>query len=341
MLPGMKIEQIWSPADPLGEALHFLRMNSAFYSHSEFTAPWGVELPPMPGCLMFHFLTTGQCWLHGEGMKQQRLQRGDVALVPHGQGHWLSNQPNSTIRPLLDLPRQVFSQRYERIRHGGGGEPTTVICGVMRFDHPAAQHLIRLLPRWIHLEGTHSPHLEWVDPVLRLMAAEATDLRPGGEAVITRLADILVIQTLRAWIKQDPGAIQGWLGALNDKQVGRALSLIHRDPSRQWRLELLASAAGMSRSAFAARFAALVGETPMHYIARWRMQVALTWLQEDDMTLAEMADRLGYQSEAAFSRAFKRFVRRSPGEVRRQARSESISLRATTQIVAPGSERGK
>jgi AraC-like DNA-binding protein len=151
------------------------------------------------------------------------------------------------------------------------------------------------------------------------MAAEARELRPGGEAVITRLADILVIQTLRAWIERDPAARRGWLGALRDRHVGRALALIHRDPARDWTVAALADELAMSRSAFAARFTTLVGEPAMQYVTRWRMHLAHDELTGGDVTVAELADRLGYRSEAAFARAFKRVVGTPPGAVRRAA----------------------
>ena len=161
--------------------------------------------------------------------------------------------------------------------------------------------------------------MEWIQSTLRFMAAEARQLRPGGETSITRLADILVIQVIRSWIDQDPAAQTGWLGALQDRQIGRAIAFIHRDPARAWTLASLADEVAMSRSAFAARFTLLVGEPAMRYLARWRMHLAQTWLAADDLGLAEVAGRLGYQSEAAFSRAFKRFMGVSPGAVRRAA----------------------
>jgi AraC-like DNA-binding protein len=170
----------------------------------------------------------------------------------------------------------------------------------------------------IIIEAWNSPHMEWIQSTLRVMAAEAKELRAGGETVITRLADILVIHSIRSWIAQDPAAQTGWLGALQDKQIGRVISLIHREPARPWTLESLAAEAAMSRSAFAARFTNLVGEPAMHYLARWRMHMALTWLTEDDATVAEPSHRLGYESEAAFSRAFKRYIGVSPGESRRK-----------------------
>ena len=158
------------------------------------------------------------------------------------------------------------------------------------------------------------------------MAAEARELRPGGETVITRLADILVIQAIRSWIARDPAARTGWLGALRDAKIGRAIALIHRDPARDWTLASLAAEVAMSRSAFAARFTELVGEPAMHYLGRWRMYVGADLAEGGERALGDVAGRLGYQSEAAFSRAFKRFMGISPGAARR----------ATPAPVAPG-----
>lgn len=218
---------------------------------------------------------------------------------------------------LFEIPREQVSERYEILRLGGGGAPATVVCGVFQFDHPAAHQLVSILPRMIIIEVWNSPHMDWIQSTLRAMAAEASELRPGGETVITRLADILVIHVIRSWIAQDPAAQTGWLGALQDKQIGRVISRIHREPERAWSLESLASDAAMSRSAFAARFTELVGEPAMHYVTRWRMHLALTWLQEDNMPVGDLSRRLGYESEAAFNRAFKRHIGLPPGAARR------------------------
>jgi len=306
-----------TPVDPLGVALHFLRMSGTFYCRSEFTAPWGLELPAMKDWLMFHVVTSGRCWLEVKGAEHRLLHRGDLALVPHGEGHRLASEPGIAAARLFDLPREQVSERYEILRHGGGGAATRLVCGAVRFDHPAAHHLVTLLPRMITVEAWVSPETDWIQSTLRFMAAEARELRPGGETVITRLADILVIQAIRSWIAQDPAAQNGWLGALQDKQIGRAISMIHRDPSRSWTVASLANEVAMSRSAFAARFTQLVGEPVMHYAARWRMDVALRLLREDRLPIGDLAGRLGYESEAAFSRAFKRFIGVSPGAARR------------------------
>ncbi|HEY1360035.1 MAG TPA: AraC family transcriptional regulator [Thermoleophilaceae bacterium] len=308
------------PADPLGEALHFLRMNGAFYCRSDLTAPWGLTMPPMPGYLWFHVVTSGRFWLEADGDDGRWIQLGDLALVPHGEGHVLRSEPGAPAPGILDLERESVSERYEILRHGDGGAPTGLICGAVRFEHPAARNLVEILPETIHIEASSSPRLEWMQSMLRLMGAEASELRPGGEAVITRLADILVIQAIRAWMETDPAARTGWLGALQDPQIGQAISLIHRNPADNWTVASLADELAMSRSAFAARFTELVGEPVMRYVTRWRMHIAMAALKEESATVGEVADRLGYRSEAAFSRAFKRMTGKSPGAVRREPR---------------------
>lgn len=312
------IDNPWASIDPLGEALHFLHMSGVFYTRSEFTAPWALALPAFPDCLMFHVVTSGRCWLDVEGVEPHLLQTGDLALVPHGEGHQLLSEPGIPAAKLFDLPREQISERYEILKYGQGGAASNLICGTVRFDHPAAHDLVRLLPKVIHIEAWQSPQMEWIQSTLRLMATEAKVIQPGGETIITRLADILVIQAIRSWIAEDPMAQTGWLGALQDKQMGYAILLIQRDPARVWTVAALANEVAMSRSAFAARFKALVGEPPMQYITRWRMNVALTRLKKEDISIGELANHLGYQSEAAFSRAFKRFIGISPGAARKE-----------------------
>jgi AraC-like DNA-binding protein len=255
------------------------------YCLSEFTAPWGLDLPPMEDCVMFHVVTSGECRLDVPGAETCMLRPGALAL--------------------------------EHLRHGGGGTPTTMLCAAVRFDDPSAHHLLRLLPRIITVDAWNSPELEWLQSTLRFLTSEGRELRAGGETVITRLADILVIQAIRSWIATDAQAQTGWLRALRDKHIGRAIALIHRDPARDWTLASLAAAVGVSRSAFAARFTELVGEPAMQYLLRWKMHAALRWLRESDVPLSQLASRLGYESEAAFSRAFKRLMGVSPGAARR------------------------
>jgi AraC-like DNA-binding protein len=314
--------QVPTAMEPLGEALHSLRMSGVFYCASEFTEPFALALPTMPQCLMFHFVTSGRCRLEARGSPALELRPGDLALVPHGEGHKLASARGVPAARLFDLYREPVSERYEILRLGGGGAATSVICGAVRFDHPTAAHLVSLLPRIVSVPAGDSPQTEWIHGTIRLMAGEASAMAPGGETIITRLADILVIQAIRAWITRDPTARQGWLGALQDRHVGRAIALIHREPARDWTLASLAAEAAMSRSALAARFSEKVGEPVMQYLTRWRMHLAVSRLRETDVGIGELAADLGYGSEAAFSRAFKRTLGMPPGAVRRSVRQD-------------------
>ncbi len=314
------------PVDTLGEALHFLRMDGVFYCRSELNGRWGTTLPAFTDHLWFHVVTEGQGWLDlGDEAEAHLLRPGTFALVPHGQGHRLWSEPGVAKPDVLELDREQVSDRYEILRHGEGDGHTTMICGALSYSHPAARNLIAALPDTLLIDTLHSPQTEWMQSTLRLIAAETQQQRPGGEAVITRLGDILVVQAIRAWIETDSAACTGWLGALKDRQIGRAIALIHRDPAHAWTVASLAQKVAMSRSAFAARFTELVGEPVMRYVTRWRMYVAMDALKEQDTSVAEVASRLGYQSEAAFSRAFKRIISVSPGAVRRSAVTEEYS----------------
>ncbi len=311
--------------EPVGEALHMLRMSGAFYCRSELTAPFGIDLPPMPGTLMFHVVTAGQCRLEVEGESVKTLVPGSLGLIPHGKGHRLISEVGTPCVPLFDLPRALLSERYEELRFGGGGRETTMLCGAVTFEHPAAVHLLRLLPEIVLADSWNDSEAAWLENTVRLIGAEAKGLRPGGETIITRLCDVLVIQAIRSWIDHSPEARTGWLGALQDPQLGPAMSLVHRDPEKEWSVESLATESGMSRSAFATRFAACVGESPMRYVTRWRMQIALSWLRESGATVAEVGNRLGYSSEAAFSRAFKRFTGVPPSAAHRLSMSALLN----------------
>ncbi|MCU7851979.1 MAG: AraC family transcriptional regulator [Candidatus Thiodiazotropha sp. (ex Monitilora ramsayi)] len=305
--------------DPLGEALHLLRLNGTFYCRSELTAPWGVELPRFEGRMMFHVVTAGECWLEVEGEAPHLLRQGSLALVPHGNGHTIRNNRNNRTLPLFDIPVERVSDRYEVMRHGGDGELTHLTCGVVRFDHIAGQQLIDHLPKVLQIDTWANEEGSWLHSTLRFIAQEAKELRPGGETVITHLADIIIIQAIRSWLDSAPDANRGWLAALRDRYIGKALAAIHREPDKAWTVASLAKEVGMSRSGFSARFSNLVGDSAMRYLTQWRMQLARAQLLETSEPLSVIASHLGYQSEAAFSRAFKRVFGISPGSVRYNA----------------------
>lgn len=308
--------------DPLGETLHLLRLNGSLYCRSELTAPWGVDMPAFDGYMMFHIVTSGHCWLEVDGEESRLLQQGSMTLVPHGNGHSIRSGASAELKPLFDIPVEKVSERYEIMRYGGEGELTNLTCGVVSFDHVAAHQLIAQLPKVLQIDSWDDEEGGWLQSTLRLIAREARALRPGGETVITHLADILIIQAIRSWIDTSPEADQGWLAALRDRQVGQALATMHREPEKNWTVASLAKEAGMSRSGFSARFTSLVGESAKRYLTHWRMQLARARLMQTSDSLAVLAERLGYQSEAAFCRAFKRVFGVPPGSVRHSATNQ-------------------
>ncbi|GIG19748.1 AraC family transcriptional regulator [Cellulomonas chitinilytica] len=307
----------WTPVDPVGEALHRLRITGFFYCRTEADGDWAVEMPAFADCVSFHVVTAGEAWVEVDGYPPVHLGVGDLALVPHGRGHLLLSAPGTPSLGRVDeLPQEYVSAHYSVLRHHGPGPRTELVCGVLGVDGPASRPLLELLPPVVHIDRSAPDAPSWIDSTLTLMADELRRARPGGEAVTTRLADILVIQAVRAWLDAQESRT-GWLGALRDPQVGAAIAAVHRDPGRPWTVEALARQAAMSRSSFAARFTQVVGEPAMRYVTRWRMHVAADRLAHGGATVREVAAELGYESEAAFSHAYTRTVGVRPGRTRR------------------------
>ena len=304
-------------ADPLADPLRLLKLTGVLHCRAEFTAPWGLDLPRIPNCMAIHIVNSGRMHLDIAGQPTRAVEAGSLVMIPHGTAHQLRSEPGTPVTLLTEIPVQLVTDRYERMNFGGGGAPTSVsYCGV-RFDPLGARRLMQVLPLVIHVD-TLTQDEEWLRDAARFIAREADAARPGSEAIITRLADIVVVQAIRAWLASADGQ-HGWLAALHDRQIGRALSAIHRDPAHGWTVALLASEIGMSRSALAARFTELVGESLKQYITEWRMQLARDELQTTAQALDLIAEKYGYQSGASFSRAFKRVFGMSPGSARREA----------------------
>jgi AraC-like DNA-binding protein len=203
------------------------------------------------------------------------------------------------------------------MQHGGGGAQTLMTCGSFQFENGDHNPLLSLLPPLLHIPGGRARLTEWLEPTLRMLAHEARHPRHGSETLISRLIDIIFVQAVRAWVEDQPHDQGGWLGALRDQQIGAALGLIHREPHRDWSVAELAREVAMSRSIFAARFNSLVGAPPLTYLTRWRLRQAARMLAEERLSVGETALRVGYESEAAFSKAFKREFGQPPMAYRR------------------------
>ena len=301
--------------DPLADPLRLLKLSGVLHCRAELTAPWGLDLPRIPDCMAIHIVNSGRLYLDIAGQPTREVNAGSLVMIPHGSAHQIRSEAGAAVTPLTEIPVRLITDRYEHMTFGGGGATTQVsYCGV-RFDPVGARRLLQVLPLVIHLD-TRAQQDEWLSDTARFIAREADATRPGSEAIITRLADIVVVQGIRAWLSSADGH-QGWLAALHDRQIGQALAAIHREPARDWTVKGLAKEIGMSRSALAARFSELVGESVKQYITEWRMQLARDELLTTGQNLAVLAEKYGYQSEAAFSRAFKRVFGASPGHVRK------------------------
>jgi AraC-like DNA-binding protein len=270
----------------------------------------------------FHYFESGGGWLHLEGQPEAiAVSSGELLVLPRGRGHSLSDTPGRPAVPLRYLlAGSQADGRCSLLRHGGGGPETRIICGSFSFAVPDGLPLLALLPELLRLRGDGASR-GWLEPTLRMLADEARRRRAGGTIVTSRLTDVLFVQVVRAWLEAQPAPAGNWLAALRDPRIGAALARIHGRPEHPWSVAELAAEVGMSRSPFAYRFAALAGEPPLAYLARWRAQVAARLLRETSLALGAVAARVGYESEAAFSRAFRRAMGVAPGAYRRARRA--------------------
>ena len=251
-----------------------------------------------------------------------RLRAGDVVLLPKGGVHAMADTPRGRTRPLSSFPRQEIGDRTYRMAVGGSGSETLLACCGVDFDQPALNPLLELMPG-VLLVCKATLHDTTLPPLLDAMAEEVMNQRIGGATVLARLADVLIVRLVRHWVEERSGDTSGWLAAIRDPQLGRALAAMHRTPGHPWSIDTLGEVAGLSRSLFAERFATLMGTPPSQYLAKWRMHLASVWLRRDRLSVSEVARRLGYQSEPAFSRAFKRLLGVPPSMFRQGTRNGS------------------
>lgn len=316
--------------DVLSEVLRAVRLTGAVYFDVPARAPWVADTPPladfsdrvMPGfefVIPFHILLAGRCWAElREGAEPPvPMEVGDAVLIPQGEAHALASEPGLHSEPDYELYRRRVDRPlpFALEELGGEGEPARFVCGYLGCDARPFNPLLNALPRVVRAKssGEGDPTLQ----LIRLALDESKSGRAGGETVLARLSELMFVQALRRYIDEQPPGAAGWLSGLRDPHVGAALSLIHGRPGEDWTLEGLAREVGLSRSALAERFSHYVHEPPMRYLARWRMQLALRALESPRTSIAEAAARVGYQSEAAFNRAFKKYLGLPPGEWRR------------------------
>ena len=308
-------------ADVLADVLDSLKLRGRFFCQTELSAPWSLSFAA--GFFAhFHVVERGTCWLQIDGVPDALTSKeGDLVVVmPRGQGYQLSDRPGTPPVPLTELIGDSRGGLRAVIKHGGGGSQTELICGAFEYQGPQANAALAVLPLWIRVPKRERRANEWLNSTLRFLRKETKQTSLGSETIVARLIDVIFVEAVRTWLKDQPQGSAGWLGALRDPAIGAALGLLHKNPEKAWTVPSLAARVGMSRSPFAARFAALVGQSPMAYLKHWRLELSARLLREQNLSLATIADQVGYESAAAFSRVFKREFRVSPGQYRHKAR---------------------
>ncbi|HWB30697.1 MAG TPA: AraC family transcriptional regulator [Vicinamibacterales bacterium] len=319
-------------ADVLSDVLRVLRLTGAVYFDFELTAPWVAEAPPscdiaaivMPGAqrvIEYHLIAGGACWGHAIGQEPMRLHEGDLIVFPQGDAHVLSSAPGMRHAPNLAMFERgpVPLPLYYEL--GGGGERTHVVCCFLGCDDRPFNPLLAALPSVIHLSATNprpGVPTAWLRSLFDIAVKESASRRAGRENMLARVSELMFVETVRGYLEGLPDTQTGWLAGVRDPLVGRALTSLHAEPRRPWTVERLARHVGASRSVLAERFTTMVGQPPMQYLALWRMQIASRAIL-DGGPIASIAESVGYESEAAFSRAFKKLVGQSPATWRKRA----------------------
>lgn len=314
--------------DALSEALQSVRMTAAIFYNAEYTAPWGdfspatasvapILAPGFEHLVIFHLITEGRAVAHMDGVPDLPLEAGDILIVSHGDAHRLSNGTPSRFRNDDSVIRKFLAGDLSPTRNGGGGELTHFVCGYFGCERRSCHHFLAGLPPMIKINLRGDASGAWLESSVRHLVSESSCSNPGGMVLLSKMAEALFVEALRRFARDMPEKKTGWLAAARDPLVGAALASLHREPNRHWTLPELAAEAGTSRSVLSDRFHHFLGESPMHYLARWRLQLASRLLQRERKSVMEVAMDVGYESEAAFNRAFKREFGQPPAYYRR------------------------
>src|SRR5215467_7826061 len=320
--------------DALSDVLSAVQLSGSVFFDVSAKSPWVAEAPPaariaadvMPGAqhvIEYHVVTRGTCWISLVGdiaFEPVKLEEGDIAVIPQGDPHVVSSAPGMRAEPNLDAhrrPHDANALPFPIQTGGEGPSDTHLICGFFSCDARPFNPLLDSLPRFMRFSRDTSPGSQsLLNQFIQFATSETGNKRAGSQSVLNRLSELMFVEVIRMHMDQLANNNTGWLAGLRDPLVGRALTLLHARPAHAWTVEQLASDAAASRSALAERFTQIVGCPPIQYLTQWRMQIAAKRLADPGVKIATIAHEVGYESEAAFSRAFKKFVGRSPGQWR-------------------------
>jgi AraC family transcriptional regulator, alkane utilization regulator len=350
--------------DILSDVLHTVRLSGAVFFTAEFSSPWALDSPnrellasivmPDAECMvLFHILTEGECFVLCKKYPPVKLEAGDVIIFPHGESHTMCSHLGAKATPVGAVFSRSSTDATPQVAFGGGGRKSRFICGYLNCDQ-RFDPLVSALPEMLVVRSCNDYATveviehngprpakvpegsgTWLSTTLKFTTNEARAARPGNAAMLGRLTELMFVEILRQYMQQLPPGQRGWLAGVNDVHVGKALRLMHADPARAWTVSELAREAAISRSALAERFTQLIGESPMRYLVRWRVQLAKQMLRDGGSSVAEIAARVGYGSEAAFNRAFKRGAGSPPATWRKAAASAIVSAAALLLAAEP------
>jgi AraC family transcriptional regulator, alkane utilization regulator len=326
--PGFAEQEVM--LDALSDVLRVARLKGGVFLHAEFTAPWCIASQVEPGMcapfigavshiILYHYVLEGELVIQtaGPGSASMKIGAGEIVMLPHNDLHLMGSEINRSPVDTGEIIQPPDSGGLYSIRHGGGGKPARMVCGFLGCDGAESNPVLSTLPSVLTLNIDEGGGAEWIRSTFQFAADEVTRGRPGSEAVLSKLSEMLFVEAVRRYSESLPEGQTGWLAGLRDPFVARALGLFHGDIARPWTIDDLAREVGLSRSALADRFGGLLGMAPIQYLAQWRMQVAAQELRNTAASLAQVAAMVGYESEAAFSRAFKKAFGSPPASWRR------------------------
>jgi AraC-like DNA-binding protein len=315
--------------DVLSEVLRVVRLEGALFFNAEFSAPWCISEPLStaiapslsPGAghlILYHFLTEGRAYIRLPDARQEELKAGDIVILPHGDAHLLGNgfpaRPVDSVRTFA----KNLADGLKLVRFGGGGEITRFVCGYLACEPRLSEIFLAGLPQMLKVHIAQEPSGQWLEHSIRFSVDESEDSCAGSHLLLAKLSEVLFIETLRRYINQLPPDQTGWLAGARDPLISQALALLHREPSHAWTVSNLARRVGLSRTRLAERFRHFLGESPMAYLTKWRLKLGAEMLLSTEESVAEVAEAVGYCSEAAFNRAFKREFDSPPAQFRRK-----------------------
>jgi AraC-like DNA-binding protein len=303
--------------DDLSDVLKPVSLQGRIYCHSEYSAPWAVSFPKKDYAL-FHLFEKGKCFLmHANEKKGTTVNQGDLVIFPNGLAHVIGDSPETSSISFSRLVRGL-KEPPAVVHYGGGGAQTALMCGSFDLETGKDNALLRVLPEVMHIRAS-SLSAKWLRAAIDLLAQEARNYGNGSALIVSGLINIIFVQAVRIWLQSQPENQRGLLGALRDRRIAAAIAAIHNQPQKDWDVRSLARIAGMSRSSFAALFSLLVGQPPLSYVSNWRMQIAAQLLRKHiKMSVNKVSKQVGYFSEHAFSKAFKRYHGVSPSQFRLQ-----------------------